>query len=67
MSVIDDFTVDAVRALPTADLIQFELAEIDASFHQAFGQDEAGWLPRQVAAYNSAIGAVWAACGERAA
>lgn len=67
MTIVDDFTVDAVRCLPEADRVQYELADIDEAFHLQFGRDESAWLPAQVAAYNRAIDAVWAAHQERAA
>ncbi|TVL89825.1 hypothetical protein [Streptomyces sp. SAJ15] len=47
--------------LTDADLLQLELVEADQQFHRVYGTDEAGWLPQQVAAYNAAMDAVWAA------
>ncbi|MFF6847054.1 hypothetical protein [Streptomyces antimycoticus] len=58
MTIIDE---TLIAQLPAADVVQLELADIDERFHRMFGRDEAGWLPSQVAAYNTAINSVWAA------
>ncbi|GAA1065293.1 hypothetical protein [Streptomyces asiaticus] len=64
MTLIDEITV---AGLPAADVVQYELADVDERFHTLFGRDETAWLPAQVTAYNAAINAVWAGHGERAA
>ncbi|GAA2630076.1 hypothetical protein [Streptomyces axinellae] len=53
-------TLDAITllALPPADRIQYELAEVDETWHLTFGPEDS-WSSHTWAAYDNAIAAVW--------
>ncbi|MBQ1166565.1 hypothetical protein KBZ21_52110, partial [Streptomyces sp. A73] len=54
-------TLDSLHlaALPPADQIQFELADVDERFHIQHGPDDS-WLDGSWRAYDAAINDVWA-------
>ncbi|MEU4967838.1 hypothetical protein [Streptomyces smyrnaeus] len=53
-------TLDSLHlaALPPADRIQFELADVDERFHIQHGPDDS-WLAGTWDAYDAAINDVW--------
>ncbi|WP_326806715.1 hypothetical protein OHB04_02645 [Streptomyces sp. NBC_01775] len=53
-------TLDAITlfGLPPADRIQYELAEVDETWHLTFGPEDS-WSSRTWDAYDAAISAVW--------
>lgn len=53
-------SLDAVTlfGLPPADRIQYELAEVDETYHLTFGPEDS-WSSHTWAAYDADINAVW--------
>ncbi|MFL0393525.1 hypothetical protein ACH0CM_12450 [Streptomyces albus] len=47
-----------LAALPVADRIQLELADVDERFHRVHGPDDS-WLDGTWRAYDAAINDVW--------